>query len=186
MPNYWGKAWKIARSRASCSQLIAALFALVTFVVPPAFPQVITGVAEGTLAPTFELKSLSNKSIRLSDYRGQIVVLNFWATWCSPCRRETPMLVELDKEYRKKGVAILGIDLDDFDAETISKFVAEHKISYPIVVGDDETSHEYVGLGGLPITFVIAPDGRVIKKFSGIANAAELEDSLKPLLSGSH
>ena len=162
------------------SRLFVCL-AFVTLIASPGFAQ-STVVGEGSAAPAFELKTLDATTVRLSDYRGKVVVLNFWATWCTPCRRETPTLVHLDQAYRQKGVTVLGINVDD-DAESASKFVAELAIPYPILVANDDTTHDYIGLGGLPVTILIGPDGTIIKKFSGTENIAQVETYLKSALS---
>jgi peroxiredoxin len=137
----------------------------------------------GSAAPDFKLKTLDARSVQLSDFRGKFVVLNFWATWCTPCQREIPIFVRLDKEYGHKGVAVVGIDQADPDTETVKKFVADQGIRYPILVGDDQIAHEYLGLQGVPVTFFIEPDGKIIRKISGgITSFSEVEEVLRPLI----
>jgi thiol-disulfide isomerase/thioredoxin len=130
------------------------------------------------------LKDLNGKRVRLQDHRGQIVVLNFWATWCTPCMREMPLLVATEREYGFRGVAFIGASLDDWKTrKNIPKFVNEYKVSFPVWVGT--TGDDLVKLGmedGLPATAFIDQDGRIVARVLGEISQGELIERLEWLL----
>jgi cytochrome c biogenesis protein CcmG, thiol:disulfide interchange protein DsbE len=174
------------RSRPIPQLTLAVVIIFSLLAATAAHSQAASTVEEGSLAPEFALKTLDGKPVRLSDYRGKLVLVNFWATWCAPCERETPILVHLSNTYRDQGLVVLGIDQDD-DTDAARKFAAGQAIPYPILVGDDETAHAYIGLQGLPVTVLVDRDGKVLKKMSGaITSASELESVLRPLMSTPH
>ena len=114
-------------------------------------------------------------------YRGRVVLLNFWATWCAPCREETPELVGLQNVYRKQGLQIIGVSLDD-DPKAALAFYRQFKMNYPVVSGDARLGERYGGVLGLPMTFVIGCDGRIDAKYSGKADIARIERDLQTIL----
>ena len=132
------------------------------------------GTAKGAIAPDFELTSLDGKPVKLSDYRGQAVLVNFWATWCGPCKIEIPWFVDLQKQYGPQGFQVIGISMDD-DAGPVKKFYEEFKIDYPVAVGDDKLADKFGGILGLPVNFVIDRDGHIVKKFLGATEASVIE-----------
>ncbi|MFH0777844.1 MAG: TlpA disulfide reductase family protein [Candidatus Eisenbacteria bacterium] len=122
---------------------------------------------EGGLAPDFELSSLDGKKVRLSDFRGKVVILDFWATWCKPCRMELPHFIELYEEFAEQGLEILGVSLDRIGPRELGAFVEEWRIPYPVVLGSGEVVQSYGGIRGIPTTFVIDKTGRVYRKYVG-------------------
>ena len=134
------------------------------------------------LAPDFELKDGSGKLVRLSDYRGKVVLLDFWATWCGPCNIEIPWFEEFERTYKDKGFAVLGVSMDDDGWKAITPFVAEKKINYRILLGNDKTGDQYGGLEALPTTFMIDREGRIAKTFVGLSDKKEFEDVIQKLL----
>ena len=141
------------------------------------------GFRVGDRAPDFDLRSVDGRNLKLSDLRGRPVLLNFWATWCAPCRVEMPWLVELDEKYRAQGFQIVGISMDDSGAaQTVAAFVREEGVKYPIVLGTSATADAYGGVRFMPQTFFIDPDGRIVKATSGITRKQDLEDGAKALL----
>lgn len=140
----------------------------------------------GELAPDFTLRSLDGKMVRLSEFHGKAVVLNFWATWCDPCREEMPWFVDLQKQYGPQGLQIIGIAMDDADPEDIAKFAKELNIDYPILVGKesarDSIADAYGGIEFLPETFYISRDGKVLQKVFGLKDRNEIEDDVKQVL----
>ncbi len=130
------------------------------------------------------LKDLSGKRVRLQDYRGQIVVLNFWATWCGPCTREMPLLVATEREYASRGVAFIGASLDDWKTrKNVPKFVNEYKVSFPVWVG--ATGDDLAKLGmedGLPATAFIDQDGHIVARVLGEISKGELVERLEWLV----
>jgi thiol-disulfide isomerase/thioredoxin len=140
-----------------------------------------TGGALHKPAPDFELTDLNKQTVKLSSYRGKPVLLNFWATWCAPCRDETPHLVQLQDEYRGQGLQLIGVSLDD-DPEPVRPFADEFHINYPIVVGNAQLADRFGGILGLPVTFLVGCDGNIAGRHIGELNFTDLEAELKPLL----
>ena len=133
-------------------------------------------------AADFSLPQLNLQTLRLSDYRGKIVLLDFWATWCDPCREETPHLVELQNKYRDQGLQIIGVSMDD-GPEPVREFYQQFHMNYPVVMGNAEVSERYGGVLGLPIAFVIGRDGRIYARHIGATEVSVLEQEVKKLLS---
>jgi peroxiredoxin len=135
------------------------------------------------MAPDFSLTSLDGKStIRLSDYRGKAVLLNFWATWCVPCKIEMPWFVELQNEYGSQGLQVVGVAMDDASPEDIAKFAKDMGVNYPIAVGKEAVGDAYGGVQFLPATFYIGRDGKVIDKVFGLKGKHEIQDDIKKAL----
>ncbi len=116
-------------------------------------------------APDFTLVSVEGDTIRLSDFRGQVVILDFWATWCPPCKAEIPSFIEIYNEYRDRGVVILGVALDQ--PAKVRKFYEDYQMNYPVVIGNRSLAARYGGITGIPTTFVIDPEGRIYRKYVG-------------------
>ncbi len=134
------------------------------------------------VAPEWRLKDLEGKSVKLSDFKGKVVILNFWATWCPPCRQEIPDFVALQKQYADKGLVIIGVSLDEGGAPVVKSFVKKMSIQYPVVMGDQETAAAYGGIEVVPTTFVIDKTGRIAAQHEGGADRATFEAEIKPLL----
>jgi cytochrome c biogenesis protein CcmG/thiol:disulfide interchange protein DsbE len=125
---------------------------------------------------------MSGETFRLSDHRGEIVVVNFWATWCPPCRKEIPGFIQLQKEFGTEGMTIVGISLDDQGFEAVQPYAEEMGINYPLVVGSDRLTRKYGGVRALPTSFVVGPKGTVQYARPGFLPEAELRRQLQPLL----
>src|SRR5262250_3196514 len=108
---------------------------------------------KGTLAPDFQLKNLDGKQVRLSAFRGKAVLLNFWATWCAPCKIEMPWFVDLQKQYAAQGLQVIGVAMDDSGEPAISKFAKEMGVNYPVLIGKESVGDAYGGVEFLPTTF---------------------------------
>ncbi|MGH8095400.1 MAG: TlpA family protein disulfide reductase [Chthoniobacterales bacterium] len=133
-------------------------------------------------APGWQLQDLEGKSINLSDFKGKVVVLNFWATWCPPCREEIPDLVSLQKQYAPQGLVVLGISLDTGGPARVAALAKKLEINYPILMGNAKISAAYGGIRGLPTTFIIDRKGNVVDGLEGETDRATLEAKIKPLL----
>lgn len=140
---------------------------------------VATGV--GQVAPAFALNDLAGQKVEMAGLRGKVVLLDFWATWCAPCREEIPHFVEMQEKYRGQGLEIVGVSVDD-SAEPVRKFYQEYKMNYPVVMGDEKLAGAYGGVLGLPIAFLIDRDGKVVKKHIGQTDAAVFEREVGELL----
>lgn len=139
-------------------------------------------LAKSAPAPDFTLQSLDGKSIRLSDLRGKAVLLNFWATWCSPCKIEMPWFIELQKQYGSQGLQIVGVAMDDSSKEDIAKFASDMGVNYPVLLGKEAVGEAYGGVPALPETFFIGRDGKIVDKIIGLKGKAEIEDAIKKAL----
>jgi thiol-disulfide isomerase/thioredoxin len=140
----------------------------------------------GKAAPLgFTLKDMNGVDVKLAAFKGKPIVLNFWATWCGPCRAEIPSLVELQKQYGDEGqdVVILGISVDD-PVEKLKPYASQMKMNYPVLVGNgrDDVQDAFGPLWGIPVTVFIDRDGRIAKKHSGIASKEQFEQEIKALL----
>ena len=137
----------------------------------------------GQSAPDFALQSIEGKTVHLSDLRGKAVVVNFWATWCQPCKIEMPWFVELQKQYGPEGLQIVGISADeDTTPEELGKFTKELGINYPILIGKEEVEQAYGGIQFLPVTVFVDRDGKVVDKVFGLKGRGEIEDNIKKSL----
>jgi len=135
-----------------------------------------------SVAPDFTLESLDGKSLRLSDLRGKAVLLNFWATWCGPCKIEMPWFVDFQKQYGSQGLQIVGVAMDDASKADIAKFAKDMGVNYPILIGKESVGDQYGGVPALPESFVISRDGKIMDKIIGLRGKAEIEDSIKKAL----
>lgn len=138
------------------------------------------------IAPDFVLETISGKSFRLSDHRGDVVVLNFWATWCGPCRYEIPRFIELQRRYDDQNLQFVGVALQrGAGAERVRRYAQHIGINYPVGVDDNTISQQYGGVRRLPTTFVIGPQGEIRKRFLGVVPNRVLRTGLKRMLRGS-
>lgn len=132
-------------------------------------------------APDFNLPRIDGGQLQLSSYRGKVVLLDFWATWCVPCREETPNFVELQKKYGDRGLQIIAVSMDD-STDPVHTFYQQFHINYPIVMGTEEVASSYGGVLGLPIAFLIDREGRIYAKHIGATDAAVFDKDVTTLL----
>lgn len=133
-------------------------------------------------APDFTLKDGDGKTVKLSDYKGKVVLLNFWATWCGPCKIEIPWFVEFEQNYRDKGFAVLGVAMDEEGWEAVKPYITNAKINYRIVIGDDGTAQKYGGVDSLPTSFLIDREGRTAAVHVGLVSKKEYANGIAELL----
>ena len=133
-------------------------------------------------APQFELRDVNGRTVRLSDYQGKVVLINFWATWCPPCRAEMPDLVRRQREYRAKGLHIIGITYPPENKDRVRRFARSLKVNYPIILGTRQLKARFSSDEDLPLTIVIDRDGKVRDIIVGILLPREFDEKIKPLL----
>jgi len=148
----------------------------------------------GKPAPAFALEDLSGKKVSLNSYKGKAVLINFWATWCAPCKIETPWLIELRNQYAAQGFEVLGISTEGDDLQkddkaglekqksAIAKFVQEMKVSYPVLINGDSLSKSYGGLDEMPTSFFVDRKGTVVAVQMGLTSKAEIEANIRKAL----
>ena len=145
-------------------------------------------------AKEFTLRSINGgKQVSLSEYRGKVVLVNFWATWCGPCRTEIPWLIAMQQKYAGRGFTVLGLAMDDEEESVVSPYVANERFSvngervamnYPILIGTSEVAESFGGLLGFPTSVLISKDGKIFKRVTGIIREDEVLDLIDKELSG--
>ncbi len=162
--------------------VVAGLYLVNRYWIAPA-TMVHTAKAAGNrpMAPAFSLIDLNGRKLELADYKGKIVLLDFWASWCGPCRIEIPGFIQLQDRYRDQGLVVLGIYIDD-NAESVRAFYRDFKMNYAVAPGDSRLVELFGGIVGLPTTFLIGRDGRIYSKHSGATDVSVFEEEIKELL----
>ena len=162
------------------------LAATITFTQSPVIdaqqPKKSAAQAAGRIAPDFTRKALDGKAVHLVSYRDKVVLLNFWATWCGPCIAEIPKFSAWQTKYGPQGLQVLGISMDD-DRAPVDKFYRKYQLTYPIAMGDEHLGELYGGVLGLPISYLIGRDGKIIERFQGETNLDQLEKKIVTALS---
>lgn len=133
-------------------------------------------------APDFELKDAGGKPVRLADYKGKVVLLNFWATWCGPCKFEIPWFIEFQKTYKDRGFTVIGVSLDEEGWEVVKPYLEAKQVNYPVVIGSEEVDQKYGGIEALPTSFLLDRDGRIAATHVGLVSKSQYEDDIKKLL----
>jgi thiol-disulfide isomerase/thioredoxin len=145
----------------------------------------------GSMEPEVAFKDLNSKEVSLAQYRGKVVLINFWATWCDPCREEIPWLIEMQQKYGDKGFTVLGIAMDEEGQSVVAPFVNKEQFSvggqklnmnYPIVVGTEEIASKFGGLLGYPTSVLISRDGKIVKRITGLIDAEGVSRTIEGLL----
>ena len=164
--------------------VIVSFVAVIVFAAAgPSVPRAGTaGRAAAQPAPDFALQDLNGRTVRLADLRGKAVVVNFWATWCPPCRHEIPWFVELQKTYGPQGLEVVGISMDESGAAAVKQFAREMNINYTVLMGNADVAMRYGGVRVLPTTFYIGRDGSVIEAVPGLIGRGDVEELVKAAL----
>lgn len=185
--------WANYEYRKQAAERLAASVAQGELVPDPAggAPQYISPL-KGKPAPAFALEDLSGKKVSLASYKGKAVLINFWATWCAPCKIETPWLIELRNKYAAQGFEILGISADDIDRadpqklsgqkKEIARFVQQMHMPYPVLIDGDALSTPYGGLDELPASFFVDRKGTVVAAQLGLTSKDDIEASIRKAL----
>lgn len=133
-------------------------------------------------APDFTLKDSNGAQVKLSDYRGKVVLLNFWATWCGPCKIEIPWFIDFQQQYKDKGFEVLGVAMDDDGWTSVKPYIAERKVNYRVLLGDDSVATLFGGIDSLPTTFVIDRSGAIDKVHVGLIGKDDYLKEIQGLL----
>jgi thiol-disulfide isomerase/thioredoxin len=180
---------------ATVAALALSLLTLSTG-LPSPFPEAAaasssTQSAAGSACPAnakaanlnFTMKDMSGKNVRLSDFKGKVILLDFWATWCIPCKVEIPWFVEFEKKYASQGLQVIGVSVDD-TVDKLQPYVAQFKMNYPVLLGlgHDDVQDAYGPMWGIPVTAVISRDGKICAKHTGMASKPVFENQIKALL----
>ena len=199
----WRWTWVVAGAMATCLSLMATpltrafgqrcLYAcvsgtdwvrqfLTTGTSGPIPSNVFIKPERREMAPDFTLNDSSGKPVRLSDFRGDVVLLNFWATWFAPCRVEIPMFIAFQQAYRDRHFVVLGVALDEEGWSAVGRYADAKKIHYPLVVGDDRIAEQFGGLKAVPTTIVVDRQGRIAATHIGLCQKNEHEGDIKAVL----
>jgi thiol-disulfide isomerase/thioredoxin len=156
-----------------------------------AIPKFSLNNAAGKPAPEVTLKDLDGKDLSLTQYKGKVVLVNFWATWCEPCQVEIPWLIEMQQKYAAKGFTVLGIAMDEEGASVVTPWVQKERfdvngsksqMNYPIVIGNDTAADKFGGLLGYPTSVLVTRDGKIVKRITGIISYEEISKSIESQL----
>jgi thiol-disulfide isomerase/thioredoxin len=181
--------------------ILATLMAVVSFAL---FANRATRIPSARAAKTsqenrlaassdFTLKDLDDHDVSLSEFKGKVVLVNFWATWCGPCKIEIPWLVELQDKYAARGFTVLGVAMDEEGKSAVAPFVRKERfkvggtprsMNYPIVLGNDATADKFGGLIGFPTSVLISKDGHVVKRVDGLVSYDEIDKAIESQLEG--
>lgn len=139
----------------------------------------VARVAATPRSPDFVLTALDGSSLALADYRGDVVIVDFWATWCGPCRMVMPHLQSIHAEYADKGVRVIGLSVDQAGPDTVKSFIAKNGYTFPVAMATADLVKAYGGVPSIPTTFIIAPDGSISEKLVGVHGKADYLAAIK-------
>jgi peroxiredoxin len=169
----------MVRRASNYSKIIFLLLASAIFFSSDASSQT---AASKTAAPDWQLSDVDGKTVKLSDFKGKVVILDFWATWCPPCRAEIPGFIAIQKKYADKGFTMVGVSLDEQGASVVKPFMRQLGMNYPVVIGNQRIVSDYGGITAIPTTFVIDRQGNVVAAYQGFTDQSTFESVIQPLL----
>jgi cytochrome c biogenesis protein CcmG/thiol:disulfide interchange protein DsbE len=139
-------------------------------------------VAERKAAPDFELKDSEGRTVKLSDFKGKVVLLNFWATWCGPCKIEIPWFIEFERAYKDQGLVVLGVATDEEGWEVVKPYITEKQVNYRVVMSSPSVEQLYGGVEALPMSFMVDRQGKIASIHTGLVSKSDYENEIKELL----
>lgn len=168
-------------------QIVPKLSGIARWGLATLFAVAVTALAlqasePGKKAADWKLQDVNGKAVSLADFKGKVVILDFWATWCGPCVKEVPGFVELQKQYGPEGVVVVGVSLDDEGPKVVKKFMEKYSVNYPVVMYNNKVIKDYGNIQSIPTTFVIDRDGKIIFKHVGFTEKSVFESQIKSLL----
>ena len=138
--------------------------------------------ANRRMAPDFTLNDAAGQPLKLSEFRGKVVLLNFWATWCAPCKQEIPWFVEFQRSNEQRGFAVLGVSMDEGGWHSVQPYIEEKRVNYPVMIGNDEVAGLFGGLDSIPLTLIIDRSGRIAAIHAGLCRKDEYESDIDAVL----
>lgn len=139
--------------------------------------------AAAKMMPAFSGKNVNDQSkFDSASLRGKVVLVNFWATWCPPCRKEIPSLVKLQEKYRDKGLVVVGVSMDEGGSKLVAKFIEKQKVNYPVILGDADLARGFGGVIGVPASFLVNRNGELVRRYDGFVTENELREEIERLL----
>jgi peroxiredoxin len=163
-------------------QVAAVSSALLLFLAGCSHPRELKSEAQRQKAPNFTLKDADGNPVHLTDYRGKVVLVNFWATWCGPCEVEIPWFVEFEQKYRDQGFAVLGLSMDDDGWKAVRPYIASHKINYRVMIASEVVSQQFGDIDSLPTSFVLDRQGRIATNHVGLIDKRDYQNEILKLL----
>ncbi|HYP15414.1 MAG TPA: TlpA disulfide reductase family protein, partial [Bryobacteraceae bacterium] len=148
-------------------------------------PVKLKAASERKQAPAFSLKDVDGRSVTLDDYKGKVVLLNFWATWCGPCKIEIPWFIDFEQKFKDRGFAVLGVSMDEEGWEIVKPYIAKEKVNYRVLLGTDSVAQLYGGVDNLPTSFILDPEGKIASTHIGLVSKSVYENEIQSLLSKS-
>jgi peroxiredoxin len=177
----WARRGKVLLGAVLVIILVAGLYFVNRYWIVPALQTRAMSTGDHPEAPAVSLTDIEGKRLDLADYKGKVVLLDFWATYCEPCRVEIPGFMEMQNKYARQGFSVIGISMDDKPGPVV-EFYKEFKMNYPVAVGNERIGELYGGIFGLPTTFLIGRDGRIYAKHMGALDVSVIEDEVQQLL----
>jgi thiol-disulfide isomerase/thioredoxin len=169
-------------SRVSLVAVIALALAGGSCGSPKSVSAAVKPEKDRRTAPEFSLKDSQGRPVKLSDFKGKVVLLNFWATWCGPCKIEIPWFIDFEKRYKDRGFAVVGISMDEDGWETVKPYLEEKKINYRVMIGSDALADLYGGVQSLPTSFMLDQQSRIASVHVGLVSKSTYENEIIHLL----